>query len=72
MNKSDHVVAIVVAVLVGIVLTITIGIFTWAYSHDQDVKRDEYLASHCSELKATTSNNYGTPGTTTYSCVKPN
>lgn len=65
--KDKNIRFITVSVLVGIVLTITIGIFALVYSHDGDIERDKYYADHCKQVSKSTDKSYS-PEIVTYSC----
>lgn len=65
-NKNARFIAIIV--LIGIVVTITIGIFALVYTNHEDVQRDEYYAAHCSGKVIT--NTYGETTAVNYTCAE--
>lgn len=67
MNKPDHTIATAIITLVGIIVTITIGIFTVAYINNQNVDRDKFYAEHCKSVTKSTDNTYNPPAVT-YRC----
>lgn len=66
MKEKDHTKFITVSVLMGIVVTITVGIFAMVYANDKNLERDKFYAEHCKSVSSKTTS-YGTMDTT-YTC----
>lgn len=72
MNKQqDHTIAVAVTIVIGILITLTIGILSLVYTHESDIKRDEYYAEHCSVVDYKTTS-YGDGNITKFNCSSDN
>jgi len=66
-NQKDHTVLITIAVLAGVVLTVTTLILGSVYNHNSNVDRDKYFADHCTHVSSEKHSN-GYVKTTKYKC----
>jgi hypothetical protein len=66
MEKRDHTKFITASTLIGIVVTVTVGIFATVYANDKNLERDKFYAEHCKSVSSKTTSYDITM--TTYTC----